>query len=252
MECRDAQFYLRLRRQAADELEADATAALDAHLTLCPGCAADARIASVFDRAVAGAMRAVTVPVGLREQLITRAAAAQGAALRLKLYRAAAACSAAVVLLCIGIGVFSSTRPKVDTQEMVNAADEQENNPGEATRRWLSAQGLPPLPQTLDFDDKLCVSRGFMDHQGVHVPALVYISPGAQPGDPAATLTIYIFRGDGRFDLKGLQDAQASRASARVMTRPDPFRGSSYVYVFVYTTQDLHPFLRTRNGGIGI
>ena len=38
MQCRDAQFYLRLRRHAADELGTDVTAALDGHLATCAAC----------------------------------------------------------------------------------------------------------------------------------------------------------------------------------------------------------------------
>ena len=59
MHCNDAQFYLRLRRHAGDELGVDVTADLDRHLAGCPACAADAGRALVFDRAIASALRAV-------------------------------------------------------------------------------------------------------------------------------------------------------------------------------------------------
>ena len=52
MECRDAQFYLRLRRHAADELGPDVTAALDGHCALCPECGPAAKAAASFDRAL--------------------------------------------------------------------------------------------------------------------------------------------------------------------------------------------------------
>jgi hypothetical protein len=74
MECRDAQFYLRLRRHAADELGPDVTAPLVDHLAGCPACAADARAADALDRAFAAAMTAVPVPGGLRERLLAQAA----------------------------------------------------------------------------------------------------------------------------------------------------------------------------------
>src|SRR5262245_25968686 len=108
MECRDAQFYLRLRRHAADELGADVTGALEAHVAGCPTCAADARAALSFDRAVASAMKAVPVPSGLREKLFTQASAKQGAVLRRKLYRGAAALAAVLLLGGIALGVFSA------------------------------------------------------------------------------------------------------------------------------------------------
>ncbi len=38
MECRDAQFQLRLRRPGPDDLGPEVTAALDRHLAGCPHC----------------------------------------------------------------------------------------------------------------------------------------------------------------------------------------------------------------------
>src|SRR5436309_1837901 len=110
MECRDAQFYLRLKRHHAtggDELGVDVTASLDGHLATCPACSADARAASSFDRAMASAMCAVPVPAGLRDHLIAHVASKQGAILRRKLSRGAVAAAAAVVLVFLALSVFS-------------------------------------------------------------------------------------------------------------------------------------------------
>src|SRR3954453_23761537 len=123
MECRDAQFYLRLRRHAADELGADVTAALDGHCATCGACSADSRAAAQFDRAVASAMKAVPVPAGLRERLITQAARAQGAALRQKAYRVGGLVAAGMLLVGLGISVFSTTRPTFDTKKLVQTED---------------------------------------------------------------------------------------------------------------------------------
>src|SRR5690349_10025566 len=119
MECRDAQFYLRLRHHAADELGPDVDAALEGHLTTCPACAAEARAAASFDRALASAMRAVPVPAGLHERLLTRAASKQGEILRGRLYRTGALVAAALVLVALGISIFSAARPKFDPDGIV-------------------------------------------------------------------------------------------------------------------------------------
>ena len=42
MDCRDAQFYLRLRHPGRDEFEPEVSAALDRHVAGCPACAAAA------------------------------------------------------------------------------------------------------------------------------------------------------------------------------------------------------------------
>jgi hypothetical protein len=238
MECRDAQFYLRLRRHTADELGADVTGALDGHLGGCPACAADARAAAAFDRAIGSAMRAVPVPADLRARLITRAAAQRGAVLRHKLYRAAAACAAALLLVGIGFGVFSATRPKVDTDLLVTRAEEQVSDPEGYTRHWLQAQKLPDqLPRPFDFS--LLDSCQIVKVQGRDVPVVAFRSP--VPGDNGFA-RVYVFRADGPFDLAGLPDAQGSRARAQAVP------GTGVTYVLVYTGLDLQPFLRTRNG----
>lgn len=243
MECRDAQFYLRLKRHAADELGPDVTGALTDHLAGCPACAADARAAASFDRAMASAMRAVPIPAGLRGQLIAHVASKQGAILRRRFYRAATAAAAAIVLVCLGLGVFSSTRPKVDTDTLVRDADEQLGYPDESTRKWLTAQKLPdslPLP----FDPKLHFTHDVIDMQGQKVPVILY----RHPVDPAGFAKVYIFRENGRFDLKGLQGAQASHTIAEVLVGQGPYRGVTYVIVHTAGPNRLNQFFITRDG----
>lgn len=243
MECRDAQFYLRLRRHAADELGPDASAPLEGHLATCPACAADARAAASFDRAVASAMRAVPVPPGLRDRLIAHVGARQGLVLRRKLYRSAVAAAASVVLILLGVGLFSSARPKVDTDALVNAADEQMSNPPESTRRWLAAHRLPDrLPWSFDYD--LLVYKGVERLQGNDVPVLVFRSPNDN-----GFAKVYAFRHDGHFDLKNVHDAQASHSTATVH-REERFGGITYVVVYTGGPQGLQQFLAT-NRGIG-
>src|SRR5262249_12812227 len=103
MECRDAQFYLRLRRQTAGGLGREVTVDLDRHLAGCPRCAADARLVARFDAAVATAMQAVPIPAGLRDRLVAKLSAQRGAALRRKAYRYVGV--AAALLLSVGIRV---------------------------------------------------------------------------------------------------------------------------------------------------
>jgi hypothetical protein len=242
MECRDAQFYLRLRRHAADELGSDVTGALERHLATCPACAADARAALSFDRAMASAMKAVPVPAGLREKLLTQASAKQGTVLRRKLYRAVAACAAVLVVCGIAFGVFSYTRPKPDTQALVELATEQVYSPEETVKRWLVVQKLPDrLPE--DFDYNLLVGKGFEEVQGKMVPVVTFRSPHEIRHPERGFARVYIFRDDGRFDLKGIPDAQASYATAKVTQS----LGATYVIVYSNGPRGLQQFLRDPN-----
>jgi hypothetical protein len=241
MECRDAQFYLRLRRHAADELGADVTAALDGHCATCAACSADARSAAQFDRAVASAMKAVPVPAGLRERLITQAARAQGAALRQKAYRVGGMVAAALLLAGLTLSLISTNRPKPNTDGIVESVTEQMNGPELSTRKWLAAHKLPdelPLPD-LDYD--LLVACEVVKVQDRDVPMVLFRS-----SEGSGFAKVYIFSSDGSFDLRGMRDAQASHATAKVVTGEGRFHG--FTYVFVYTGRDLGPFLRSRNG----
>lgn len=250
MECRDAQFYLRLKRHAAqnaasgDELGPDVSALLDSHLATCPACATDARTASSFDRMMASAMRAVPIPSGLHEHLVAHVAAKQGAILRGKLYRGATAAAAALVLLFLGLGVFSSTRPKIDTNAIASNLESQVGDPDDSTREWLAAQKLPDrLP--LSFDYNLLVFRDIVKVEGRDVPVMVFRSPNANDNGRAL---VYIIRENGRFDLKGIQDAQNSHITARVIVGQDQFRGVTYVVLYTGGPHGLEQFLANIRG----
>jgi len=241
MECRDAQFYLRLKRHHAagsDELGADVAASLNGHLATCPACAADAGGAASFDRAVASAMRRVPLPAGLREQLVAHVAAKQGAILRGKLYRSAIAAAAAVVLVFLGIGMFSSTRPKPDPDQLAQEAGSQYSEPKESTERWLAAQKLPtdlPLP----FDYTLRPSHDIVKMWDYDIPVIAFYNNGE-------FAKVYILRNDGRPDPNALRDAQDSHATVKIM------RDSRVTYMIVYTggPNGLEQFLITRRAGM--
>ncbi len=249
MECRDAQFYLRMRRHAADELGPDVTAPLDEHLAACPACAAEARALMSFDRAVASAMVAVPIPAGLRARLVAAGAEKQGAALRRKAYRAVAALAASVLFAGLALGVFTNTRPKVNTDDLVAVNDRQLSEPQLSTKEWLVVQKLPdqlPLP----FDYGLLVFRGYEKVNGREVPVIVFRSPPpdpANPGEPAGFAKVYLFPND-RFDTKNVQNAQASLTRAQVFVSDKSYRGVTYV--FVHTGRDLHKFFVNGNGAL--
>ncbi|MCS6863867.1 MAG: DUF3379 family protein [Gemmataceae bacterium] len=239
MECRDAQFYLRWQRHATDELGAEVTTALRQHLAQCPVCAAESQALLAFDKAIARAMKAVPVPPALRDRIRTHVATQRGARLRVQLYRTAVSVAAAVVLVLLGLSIFSSTRPRVDPQMLAELADDQLHRPDDYIQNWLIAQKLPTeLPH--QFDWELVTHRGFDDVQGLKVPVIVFTTP-----DGRDFAKVYIFRKDGRFDMRDLHAGQASRASADVYDTPHA------VYVIVYTggPRGLQRFLTNRPPG---
>ncbi len=243
MQCRDAQFYLRLRRHAGDELSADVVADLDRHIAGCPACSVDARAAESFDRAVANAMRAVTVPPGLRDKLLTQASTYHGGVIRRKVYRVAALAACVLFTLGLGFGFFSASRPKIDTNAMVMNADELIQDPDIALKRWLTAQKFPDrLPEPFDTD--LLISLGTERVQGKDVPVAVFRHPTER-----GFAKVYLFRTDGTYDLRELQQAQGSHTNV-VIENPLQSRGVTYVILHTFHPPAkpndplLKPFLR--------
>ena len=221
---------------------------LDRHLTGCPACSVDARSAASFDRAVADAMRAVTIPGGLRDRLSTLASAHRGAVIRQKVYHLAALAASLFLGVGLAFGVFSASRPKIDTNHMVELNDELIQNPDGKLQRWLAEQKFPDrLPEP--FDSYLLFTLGNETIQGKNIPVVVF----RHPTDPRGFAKVYFFRDDGTYNLKYLQDAQASHTLARVIDDPASFRGVKYVIVHTVhpprNPQDdlLKPFLR-QNG----
>lgn len=241
MECRDAQFYLRLRRAAGhggDDLGADLTAALDGHTATCPECGPLARAAESFDRAVASAMRAVPVPAGLRERLITQAAKAQGAALRRSVLRYGGLVAAALLLIGVGVGIYAK-RPAVDADGIVQANDAAVQNPREYAQQWLAAEKLPEnLPWDFDYD--LLVGCGYEKVGGRTVPVVTFV---ARNGGGRAK--VYLFR-EGDFDTRELRDAQASHFTGQAVVGKEQWRGVRYLVVHTGPPNlGLQPFLRS-------
>lgn len=246
MQCPEAQFYLRLRKPGRDELGPEASAGLNRHLAECPVCAAEARTGEAFDRAVAAALRAVPVPVGLRERLHARAAAYRGAAIRRTIYRLTALAAAVLLAVGLGLGVFVQ-RSAFDTAALVHDTDEQLRDPESSLRAWLTSLGvapeLPPPPGETDpFDPELLVSLGWERVQGQDVPVVVFRHPSGR-----GFAKVYILRSLSEFDLRTLADAQGSLTLARVVT--DPSRPRGVAYVIVSTGPDFKPFLRPRPAG---
>lgn len=257
MECRDAQFYLRFRRPGADDLAPDDAAALDRHLAGCPHCAAEARYSTAFDAAVGTAMRAVPIPAGLRELLLTSTLAQRGSLHRRRVYRVAAV--AASLLLAVGlvVGVFTSSRPQPDTYELAVKGDDlakvmgigaqvgfvpAPNNPQlaqaneTAVRDWLKAEDLPTeLPA--DFDYGLLVSYGWEEVQGRKVPVVLF------RGRDHGFAKVYAFRST-QFNLKAVEEAQSSYCTAK----PYPSRGG-VAFLVVFTGRDLTQFTRGHGNG---
>jgi anti-sigma factor RsiW len=239
MDCRDAQFYLRLHRHTADELGAELTADLDRHIAGCAHCAAESRSITRIDRALATAMQNVPIPGGLRERLVAKLSAQRGTVLRRKAYRYVGVAAALFLTVGIGFGMFWQGRPQADTTDLVHNLDKRAD-PAQAeadVQKWLRSKNLPDrLPEPFDY--RLYVMHGTEPVQGRDVPVIIFRDPSG--GEFAK---VYAFR-DGEFDLKAIAPAQASYWQSH-----DYPAGRGVVFVIAYTGGTLKPFLKP--GSIG-
>jgi hypothetical protein len=242
MHCRDAQFYLRLRRHAGDELGADVSADLNRHLATCAACGADATSAASFDRAVAGALRAVPVPPGLRDQLLAQASAHHGSVIRHKVYRVTAVAASLFLAVGLTFGLFSG-RPKLDTELVVQQHDDQTQQPEQAIARWLTGLNVPPeLPKP--FDPELLVFLGSEQLQGKDVPVAVF----QHRTNPREFARVYVLRKGGPLDTRDIRDAGISNTVAEVIDESPRHPGVKYLIVYRATPEGLKPFLNDRLG----
>ena len=191
---------------------------------------------------MATAMRAVPLPGGLHERLVRHVSAKQGAILRHKAYRVGGLVAAALLVACIGLGLFSTTRPSINPDDYAQRADEQVKDPEGTTQKWLADQKLPDrLP--LDFDYDLLVFKGFERVNEKYVPVVVFRAP-----EGSGFAKVYAFAADGKFDQKDIRDASASHALAEVVIGQDKFRGATYVIVRTGGPNGLKQFLKFRKG----
>lgn len=258
MDCRNAQFYLRLRRQAADELGPEVTVELSRHLAHCSPCAAEASALAGVDRAIGTAMRAVPVPAGLRNRLVARVSEKRGAALRNKVYRYVAVAAALFLTVGLGFGAFRSNRPQLDTRELASRAEvvEDPRAAEQGVSQWLEEQKLPrDLPGVgpqrngrLDFG--LLVHYGTERVRGRDVPVVLFRESDRVPGtevvpfNPRGFAKVYVFRVD-EFDTRAAQSIPMSRLTVDVI-RDQP----GVVYVVVHTG-DINRFCRGWGGSTG-
>ena len=226
------------RPNGPDELTAEDAAELARHLAGCPECGAVARQQSGFDAAVGVAMAAVPVPGGLRDRLVTDALARRGADLRRRAYRSAVGVAAALAASVLAFGGYWAQRPAVDSEAVGADYNARAEFPEQSVRSWLTAQGLPAeLPY--DFDYRTYVVHGTRAVAGRDAPVVVFQTWLPNNPNRPDTVEVYVLR-ESRFDLTS-PDLRNTHVSPRANV--EVVRGRGVVYVIVFTSERLDPFL---------
>jgi hypothetical protein len=244
MDCKTARLLLDFARPRPAELAGDDAAALEGHLHACPDCDALARGERQFDDHLGRAVRAVPVPEGLRDRLLTRLATEQRNRSRRRLVPVAAL--AATLLLGV-VGYFIWPRHQLPTpnpEQIALDVSEQhfQGQNAEQVRAWflnrrgVDAEAPSDIPGEGKLDYSLLTYYDVAPCQGQQVPMLLFVKGTMQA-------RIYILP-NRQFNLADDQDDKDSEL--KVLYRPLP--GRRFVYVIVLSgIKTLTPFLSSQS-----
>jgi hypothetical protein len=224
------------------ELAPEDAAALDAHLTSCPKCAAAIQSERAFDDRVTKAMLSVPVPAGLKSKLLDGVAAQRGSWYRQSTYYAVGL--AASILVVIGgfwaWNIYSA--PELTWPQIVSEHDYIEQDRAGAKRRFLAKEGIQFHPeQPLDLYQ--VEASGITEFQGKLVPYLYFVNSAKN-----ARATVYVVR-DSDFKWKNLSPDPSTQPSVYgfQVARLRDLKQSDVGYIVVFTGAGLDVFLENRS-----
>lgn len=240
MNCDVARILMLCRRPSGPgDLTPEDSRLLDHHLEQCPDCRRILESTLAFDRTVAQAMQSVPVPRTGKQQLLNRFAVRRARAFRHALYFRAAMVMLAVVALLLGYGVIRAARPHFAPDSLAWQKDQERQDPAWAAREWLIQEGFSPdLPA--DFNLQLCTAFGRFPVQGQSVPGLEFRYLDPQTGREELAWLYLV--ADTKFQFPNLEPARSSYFTSQILQ--DDRKQSGIVYVVLYTTPTLQPFLR--------
>jgi len=186
MDCKTARLLLHFARPEVRELEGEEAAELQHHLDHCPECYSWAYSERLFDDHLGKAMRQVEVPVGLREQILTRLEAARYDWYRQRFARVVRLSAAAAAVLLLGWAIWHWAQQylvaPVDMQRVANAvSSDATEDPRTRTERALRNLGVEtPLSPYLDYSLLVCPPAWaeLPGYPGRNVPLLVFARNG--------------------------------------------------------------------------
>jgi len=223
MDCRTARQLLEFARPRSLELEGGEAEALESHLADCPECGPLAQVERQLDDRIGRALRAVPVPDGLHDRLLSRLTYERRVVQR-KWFASVAV--AATILLAAGAGVYwHYSRP---TRVEIGSLVGYEATAPEQLDEWFRRQGLGDVVVPRQFNYELLHERRVVEFQGREVAELWFVKDNH-------SAHVYILSGK-QFDLDHLEQqgqrmAQGNR-TVKVLRNPD---NPQIVYLVVYS-----------------
>jgi len=232
MDCIHARLVMVLHNREAQELDADARAALDQHLEVCADCLAWSHQESRVDDTIGAAVRNVAAPEALPSkilhQLEQRRPSRRGPWI---------SAAAAVLLLSMSIGgyVWYAQKPEVSLETVEKFFVNVEITMAKQVENYFADRSMPiTVPAEFNFDHY----QGHMiaDVQGLKVPRIDFFSRHDDHGNGTLAY-VYIFAKD-RFhmvDVMSLGEDFGPIVTSRHRIEARHFSDPGYVYVIVYT-----------------
>jgi hypothetical protein len=237
MDCRTARLLLDFARPRCPELPPDDSNALDAHLSGCAECDALARAERDVDGRLARAMRAVDVPLGLRERIFDRLESERGDRQRRRLgWTVRIAAAAAVVLLAVWFGFAWFGKPPreldlwaLHDRDFAHFTSQDRQKVQDSFKEDFNLTTVAPS----GFNYAFLKDYGIASCQGQRVPSMFFAR-----GDTEAR--VYVVSKD-QFDLKALNDAEPidSGGYRLEVHREDP----DHAFIVIYKGESLQPLL---------
>jgi anti-sigma factor (TIGR02949 family) len=216
MDCHDIRVLLALwRREGA--IDPTERAALQQHLDACPDCAAHSHSEQVVDAALGQAMRAVTVPAGMHERVLTRLAAVRPR----RWPKVAAVAAAAMLLLAVGTTWWVlNRRTPVDWDIAVNEVTGRQEVAPDDVEQWYAERGID-MATWRQLDHRYLWTFDIVEFRGRRVPKLIFYKE-----EQGGIMEVLVLPAS-QFDTHDLQSGELNAQSRISVAKP----GTDYVYL---------------------
>jgi hypothetical protein len=233
MDCKTARLLLELHRPWSPELGDEDLDSLRGHVADCLECAAVQRADRPADEVLGQAMRAVPVPEGLRDRILSRLANRRDRWYQRRVLRWSIASAAALLLLSIGWAWWH--RPvALDVDKQAKLANDLPDTADKVVQWFQDHEGVtvqvPP-----NFNYRFLTQCALPRLQNVdNVPMVVLIAPNR------AVLRIYILD-PVRFDMSKLDGQPHGSGNFTVITMP-PTETDRFGYLLEYSGGNIESF----------
>jgi len=250
MDCKTARLLLHFAHPCTTELEGSEAESLESHLADCPQCGPLAEAERRMDNRIGQALRAVPVPEGLRNRLLTQLDAERDAWYRRRLLRVAGiVAAAAAVILVVWLAPDWKSRSKVNVESWDEQAwNELVTRPSAQTvEMGFANNGIRTVaPPDFNYDLLTYPLRPgdfqLAEFQGKKVPLLIFAH--SKDSQRTQTARVYILS-DKEFDWKELDNTRHVVGSGWEAEVKECGSDPHFAYLIIYTAESLQPFIKS-------